>query len=195
MPTYAQIADDVSAKWNVYFTYDPTTGYLIWKERSRELSKSLRAHMAWNANYAGKIAGHRQGAGAGGSVYIRVHNVMYRAHRIVWEMHHGAIPKGMVIDHINGDYYNNKLDNLRLATRSQNSMNRLFSKVSSTKLKGVTHCSDRPGLFVAQIGVGGSVINLGRHKTKGLAAVAYAKASIRLHGKFSPFYRKQLTNA
>jgi hypothetical protein len=195
MPTYAQISDDVSAKWFTYFTYDPTTGYLVWKERSRELSKSLRAHMAWNAKYAGKIAGHRQGAGSGSSVYIRIHNVMHRAHRIVWEMHYGAIPEGMVIDHVNGDFYDNRLENLRLATKSQNGMNRLASKRSSTGIKGVSVCIYRPGLFVAQIGVDGSVIPLGRYKTKGLAASAYAKASLRLHGKFSPFYRKQLANA
>jgi hypothetical protein len=44
-------------------------------------------------------------------------------HRIIWEMHRGPIPDGMVIDHIDRDPLNNELANLRLASRSENSCN------------------------------------------------------------------------
>lgn len=52
----------------------------------------------------------------------------YGAHRIIWEIHHGKIPEGMQIDHIDGDRSNNKIDNLRMVTPAQNNWNRVFVK-------------------------------------------------------------------
>jgi len=37
-------------------------------------------------------------------------------HRLVWEAHHGPIPDGMVIHHINGDNQDNRIENLQLVT-------------------------------------------------------------------------------
>lgn len=175
--------------WHEYFTYDPETGNLVWKERPSHMSKNLRAHAAWNANYAGKVAGHAQGAGAGSAIYVRVHSKMHRAHRIIWEMHHGPIPEKMRVDHIDGDFLNNRVSNLRLATQAQNGFNRRHSVVSKTKLKGVSFCASR-GKYDARIKANGVLVLLGRYATKAEAAVVYAKASIRYHGAFSPFVRK-----
>lgn len=38
--------------------------------------------------------------------------------RLIWETFNGVIPKGKVVDHIDGNVYNNALTNLRLTTRS-----------------------------------------------------------------------------
>ena len=69
-------------------------------------------------------------------------------HRVVWEQAHGPIPKGMVIDHINGDRHDNRLENLRLVTRQQNQMNMKRHSDSSTGLKG---CYMSKGSFVGRI--------------------------------------------
>lgn len=47
----------------------------------------------------------------------------YLAHRIVLELHNGPIPTGMFIDHIDRVRTNNRIDNLRLVTPSENSWN------------------------------------------------------------------------
>ena len=45
------------------------------------------------------------------------------AHRIIWEMLKGPIPDGMVIDHINQDKSNNRIENLRCVTYGENNGN------------------------------------------------------------------------
>ena len=62
---------------------------------------------------------------------------VYRCHRYIWEMHNGAIPDGYIIDHINGVRDDNRLENLRLCTPSQNKMNRGLSKNNRSGYKGV----------------------------------------------------------
>lgn len=130
-----------------------------------------------------------------GDVYYSVRYVTHqeikgRAKRI-W-MHHdifkriigGTIPKGFLIDHIDGNSLNNRRSNLRLATRQENNRNRKKSKNNTSGYKGV--CFDKyKKKWVATIGVDGKVIWLGRFKTPELAYEAYCEAAIKYHGEFA----------
>lgn len=58
--------------------------------------------------------------------YIRIslpNNKKSSLHIMMWETFYGEIPKGYVIDHIDGNRLNNKLSNLRLVTQSENVLN------------------------------------------------------------------------
>lgn len=58
-------------------------------------------------------------------------------HRLIWILTNGDIPNGCVIDHIDGDGLNNKLENLRSVTTSINNKNKAISRNNSSGVTGV----------------------------------------------------------
>jgi hypothetical protein len=55
-------------------------------------------------------------------------------------MHHGSIPKGMEIDHINRNKSDNRIENLRAVTRSQNARNASMETRGFSGYKFVSPC-------------------------------------------------------
>jgi len=102
-----------------------------------------------------------------------------------------AVKDGMV-DHINGNGLDNRIANLREATKSQNVVNS-DKRIGNTtsKFKGVSKCLYR---YRARICVKGQTINLGFFKTRVVdgidqgeidAAVAYDQAAVKYYGCFA----------
>lgn len=54
---------------------------------------------------------------------VRLGKNRYKAHRVVWLLCHGLISDDLVIDHINGNPFDNEIKNLRLVERKLNSRN------------------------------------------------------------------------
>lgn len=63
-------------------------------------------------------------------------------HRLVWEYFNGLIPMDSVVDHVDGDKENNSLENLRLATYSENAKNKVPSKPNRLGIRGVCECPE-----------------------------------------------------
>ena len=134
----------------------------------------------WTERRGGKKIGSEAGTlQSGGYVQIKFKRIIYVAHRIVWVMHHGAIPENYTVDHINRIRTDNHIENLRLAkTMTEQQGNRLGKGFSWNK---------KAGKFQAYIGVGGVQKHLGMYDKASDARAAYVKAHRKLHGNFSPY--------
>lgn len=160
--------------------YDSVSGELFWRKRPREHFNDDRGWRVFNTRYAEKQAGTV--GKTTGYVYVNfASGDLYAAHRLIWAMTTGEWPD--FIDHINGDRADNRLENIRPCSRSQNQCNRGVQKNNSSGFKGVHRHTD--GRWRARIKAGGKHIHLGLFDTPSLAHQAYLSATLRYHGKFA----------
>lgn len=153
--TFAQVDELLKA--------DFETGKLFWRKRTPDMF-SDGVHSAqheckrWNSRYSGAEAlthlsseGYRIGAVLGKSI---------KAHRVLWLLSSGEWPNED-IDHINGDRSDNRLVNLRVVSRSENSKNQ---RIRSDNRSGVTGVSlrIRDGKWIARIHVDGKEKLIGK---------------------------------
>lgn len=90
-------------------------------------------------------------------------------------------PKGIEVDHKNGDTMDNRKENLRLVTRATNSRNVKLYTSNKSGYKGVAWCK-RSKKWYAYIEHQGKMFNLGLYKCKEEANVARLRREIDLWG-------------
>lgn len=113
--------------------YEPETGKLFWRERPVSFFPDQRAANSWNSRYAGKPALNcpdRYGY-THGQIFAR----RTYAHRVIWAMHNGEWPN--LIDHIDGDLQNNRLENLRNVDQTTNMRNSCLPSNNKSGAVGV----------------------------------------------------------
>lgn len=110
---------------------------------------------------------------------------MQRLHVIIMERILGrAMLPGEEVDHIDSDTFNNRRDNLRVATRAQNTRN---TKLRSNNTSGYKGVSWHKYAWMAQIMFEGKKIYLGLFKTPEEAHEAYCEAAKKYFGEFARF--------
>ena len=118
---------------------------------------------------------------ATGYLRINVDGKAAHVHRLVYQNSYGKIPKGFDVDHVNGIRSDNKIDNLRLVTRSQNMQNMRRPKTgSSSGIKGVSFCNITKR-WRAQITHNYKMHFLGSFDSKEDAGEFYSLAASMLH--------------
>ena len=154
--------------------YDPETGIFAWRHRGDYRKE-------WNIRYAGKPAGTIVGAYR----IILIRKRKYVASRLVWLWVYSEWPRDF-IDHINGNKQDDRISNLRAATKSQNTANIGAPSHNTSGLKGASW-EKRAGKWKAQICYQGKRRWLGYFKTAKEAHQAYCNEAARLYGEFAKF--------
>ena len=151
---------------NARYAYDPNTGLFVHKTTAKHVK-------------IGSIAGCKS---VYGYITLKINGVGYYAHRIAWYMYYSVEPDSSLdIDHINGIRSDNRICNLRLVTRSQNTQNLKTAKTDkNSRLLGV-HFMPRINKYVARIGLNGVRYYLGVYETKEHAYEVYLDAKRKLH--------------
>lgn len=118
-------------KHNLRDVFEYRDGYLYWKSGLKRANDgSIRQYPE------GAVAG---GFGSKGYWQVSYKNRKYLAHNVVWELHNGPVPEGFTVDHRDRNPTNNRIENLRLATKTQQSANTKKWSLSKTasRWKGV----------------------------------------------------------
>lgn len=149
-------------------SYDPDTGFFRWKVKPR---KGIQA---------GTIISGFDHYGYG---TVKIARKPYGLHRLAWLYVYGEWPSAE-IDHINGTRNDNRIANLREATRQTNSVNSRMHKDNTVGFKGVTK-QTLADSYCARIKVNKRTIYLGTFPTPEEAHAAYAAAAQKYFGVFA----------
>jgi hypothetical protein len=151
-----------------YFDY--SDGVLYWKTKTAHCVK-----IGQPAGTLDKRTGYHR---------VRVDSKFQKTHRVIFLYHHGYLPD--FVDHIDGNKTNNKIENLRGATFSQNCMNQKISTRNTSGTKGVMwHKRDKK--WFVQLRVNSKCHSFGYYEDKELAELVAIEATNKLHKEFSAY--------
>jgi hypothetical protein len=150
-----------------FLNYEPDSGHFYWCK-----SPTPRIKIG---DKAGSLHGE-------GYITITVSKKAYLAHRLAWFFTHGVWPTED-IDHINGVRSDNRIINLRPASRKENIRNGR-SRILTSKYKGVSWDKSRDK-WVAYIKFDDKSKNLGRFDNEEDAAMTYNKWASEKFGDFA----------
>ncbi len=149
--------------------YNPDTGVFTWLQSRSVVKKGDVAGSTYGPGY--------QGIGIDGTVYL--------SHRLAFLYMTNVVPEHEV-DHKNNRKTDNRWENLRQATRTQNLRNVGVRACSKSGIKGVRFIK-KQGKWSARIRHNKKQIWLGVFDTCEQAANAYKNAAEKLHGEFANY--------
>lgn len=151
------------------FFYDFSTGALHWIDRPH----------ARSAKRAGDIAGGKK---PNGRWCITIEGVSYQRSNLVWIFHHDFLPDAE-IDHENRVADDDRIENLREATRSQQLVNRGVMGHNTSGFRSV-YFDPRKKRWAARVSIFGKRKRLGSYDTAEEAAAVADRAGREAYGEF-----------
>lgn len=150
------------------FNYDEQTGHFTRiVGRGSSHAGDLAGSVTWN-----------------GYVTIYLDKKNYRAHQLAWLYVYGEIPN-TDIDHINRNRSDNRISNLRIASRSENNINSKLYSHNTSRFRGVSFSKER-NKWESKIKHNGKTLHLGRFNSPEEAHQKYITEAKRIYGCFVP---------
>ena len=176
--------------------YNPDTGEFTWRERPRSHFRRDNSWKHFNRKYAGNKAGKNVKdfwAMQYVTVVVTLFGTTYAigAHNLAWAMSGREFEEGKVVDHKNRVKTDNRLDNLRLSTQSENNVNTPPRSHSKSGIKGVRF---RSGRWHARMVVNKKEYYLGAFDTPEEAVAARIEAQKQHYGEFVTPLEVQMGN-
>lgn len=142
-------------------------GDLYWKKDMNHITK------------AGNVAGSSTAKDYKNVIFNgRAHKV----HRLIFLYHHGYLPE--VVDHIDGNPINNKIENLRAADSLKNSYNKKIPLHNTSGVKGV-HWHTQDKKWRVQFNVNGKSKYFGSYNDIDYAKFVAEAMRYKYHGEFA----------
>lgn len=147
-----------------HFRYENGELYRVTKTQGVRYGKPIKTYN----NYGYKVVGFNY--------------ELYLVHRVVFFMHHGYLPE--FVDHINGIRDDNRIENLRAATKFENAVNCKTPSHNTTGYKNVSFDNTR-NKYVVRIHTGDKYKHIGRFDDLELANLVAQEARSLYHGEFA----------
>jgi hypothetical protein len=145
----------------------------------------LKSGMGPN-NKAGDLVGdlNKKKLGSRNARYVttRINGQHYCVHKLIYMWHTGVMPDEL--DHINRDTLDNRIENLRVANKSQNACNRTVFVNNTSGVKGVSWNARNKKWFV-YVDVNKKRNNIGYFDDIDLAELVAIEAREKLHGVYA----------
>lgn len=154
---------------NVNDLFDYREGVLFWKKK---VSRNI---------FVGKQITSKSG---NGYLQVSIKKKMYPVHRIIFLMFNGYLPK--IVDHIDRNPLNNRIENLREATNVQSGYNRGLQSNNTSGTKGVVW-NKKASKWQVQLWIDKKYKYFGVYSDKGLAELVAIEATNKYHKEFSSY--------
>jgi hypothetical protein len=167
-----------------YFNiFEYVDGELIFKIRTTTAEFDELAARRFNNQYAGKKVGYVKN---GNYKVVNLFGYTLQAHRIIYQMLNNLpeLPKDSIIDHINGDRLDNRIENLRVCSYSENAFNKSKNRNNTSGYKGAVW-SKKMNKWQSTLVINKKAIWLGYFNTAEEAHEAYCKAANEYHGEYA----------
>lgn len=152
----------------IQYLFEYKSGFLYWKNTTNPLKIK-------NGTLAGSPSDENR-------IKIQISKRKYSASRLIFLYHHGYLP--IMVDHINRDVTDDRIENLRECNYLQNNRNRTSARYSSSKYLGVSLHSNKRA-WEAAVSINNKRTYIGYFNSEQAAALAYNKSAIRLYGEFA----------